>query len=89
MVFRGEIWVIGGRRGEQHLREVWIFNPETGKWRAGPSLPIPMELLGATVVGDEIHAVHERTYQIYDAGTGSGARARRPSSPATRSRSST
>ena len=70
VVFRGEIWVIGGRRGEQHLREVWIFNPETGKWRAGPSLPIPMELLGATVVGDEIHAVHERTYQIYDAGTG-------------------
>jgi hypothetical protein len=27
-----------------------------------------MELLGATVVGDEIHAVWERTYQIYDAG---------------------
>jgi hypothetical protein len=29
-----------------------------------------MDLLGATVVGDEIHAVHERTYQIYDANTG-------------------
>ena len=29
-----------------------------------------MELLGATVVGDEIHAVWERTYQIYDASEG-------------------
>jgi hypothetical protein len=29
-----------------------------------------MELLGAAVVGDEIHAVWERTYQIYDADTG-------------------
>jgi hypothetical protein len=29
-----------------------------------------MELLGATVVGDEIHAVWEHTYQIYDAGEG-------------------
>ena len=29
-----------------------------------------MELLGAEAVGDEIHAVWEHTYQIYDAGTG-------------------
>ena len=29
-----------------------------------------MELLGAAVVGDEIHAVWERTYQIYDASEG-------------------
>jgi hypothetical protein len=69
VVFRGEIWVIGGRRGETKLREVWVFDPERGRWRRGPSLAKPMELLGATVVGDEIHAVWERTYQIYDAGT--------------------
>ncbi|MBA3347691.1 MAG: hypothetical protein H0T13_03935 [Actinobacteria bacterium] len=29
-----------------------------------------MELLGAAVAGDEIHAVWESTYQIYDATTG-------------------
>ena len=29
-----------------------------------------MELLGAAVVGDEIHAVWESTYQIYDAAHG-------------------
>jgi hypothetical protein len=70
VVFRGEIWVIGGRRGEEKLREVWIFNPRTNRWREGPALAKPMELLGAAAVGDEIHAVWERTYQIYDAATG-------------------
>jgi len=34
-------------------------------------MPEPMELLGAAVVGDEIHAIWESTYQIYDADTGS------------------
>jgi hypothetical protein len=70
VVFRGEIWVIGGRRGERRLREVWIFDPAAGVWHEGPSLPRPMELLGATVAGDQIHAVWERTYQIFDAETG-------------------
>ena len=37
---------------------------------AGPALPRPMELLGAAAVGEEIHAVWESTYQIYDARTG-------------------
>lgn len=68
--FRGEIWVIGGRRGERQLREVWIFDPKQARWRRGPTMPKPMELLGATVVGAEIHAVWERTYQIYDAEEG-------------------
>jgi hypothetical protein len=70
VVFEGEIWMIGGRRGEEVLREVEILDPRTGRWRSGPSLPRPMELLGAAVVGDEIHAVWESTYQIYDAGSG-------------------
>lgn len=71
VVFRGELWMIGGRRGEEVLREVEILDPRTGRWRRGPAMPRPMELLGAAVVGDEIHAVWESTYQIYDAGTGS------------------
>jgi hypothetical protein len=33
-------------------------------------MPKPMELLGAAVVGDQIHAIWEKTYQIYDASTG-------------------
>lgn len=65
--FNGDLWVIGGRRGERQLREVWIFDRASLEWREGPSLPKPMELLGASVVGDEIHAVWERTYQVYDA----------------------
>lgn len=70
VVFEGEIWMIGGRRGEEVLREVEILDPSTGRWRSGPAMPRPMELLGAAVAGDEIHAVWESTYQIYDAGSG-------------------
>ena len=32
-------------------------------------MPEPMELLGAAVAGEEIHAVWESTYQIYDGRT--------------------
>jgi N-acetylneuraminic acid mutarotase len=70
VVFRGEIWMIGGRRGEEILREVWVYNPRADRWRRGPSMPEGMELLGAAVDGDEIHAVWEHVYQIYDAETG-------------------
>ena len=70
VAFDGEIWMIGGRHEDEILTDVWILNPETGEWREGPEMPEPMELLGAAVAGDEIHAVWESTYQIYDAGTG-------------------
>ncbi len=70
VAFEGELWVIGGRRGQELLREVWILDPNTLEWRQGPELPKPMELLGAAVAGDEIHAVWESTYQVYDRGTG-------------------
>jgi hypothetical protein len=70
VAFRGELWAIGGRRGERVLREVWVYDPALNRWRAGPRLPKPMELLGATAAGPQIHAVWEHTYQVYDAGTG-------------------
>ena len=38
--------MIGGLRGDEILRDVWILDPETGRWRAGPAMPEPMELLG-------------------------------------------
>jgi hypothetical protein len=71
VAYEGELWVIGGRRGEEILREVWILDPATLEWREGPTLPKPMELLGATVAGDDIHAIWESTYQIYDGSSGS------------------
>ncbi|HVM69803.1 MAG TPA: kelch repeat-containing protein, partial [Gaiellaceae bacterium] len=70
VLFRGEAWLIGGRIDEEVLRDVWILDPETERWREGPAMPRPMELLGAAVAGDEIHAVWESTYQVYDARTG-------------------
>jgi hypothetical protein len=67
VVFRGRIWVLGGRSGSRILRDVPVYDPRSDRWRAGPPMPEPMELLGAAVAGDEIHAVWESTYQIYDA----------------------
>ena len=67
VAFRGGIWVLGGRRGEEVLRDVWILDPQDGRWRAGTPMLRPMELLGAAVVGDEVHALWEGVYQIYDA----------------------
>ena len=49
---------------------MWIYDPRTAAWRKGPTLPKPMELVGAAVSGEEIHAIWESTYEIYDARTG-------------------
>jgi N-acetylneuraminic acid mutarotase len=69
-VFKGEIWVLGGRlRSQEIVRHVWIYNPRRNEWRAGPSLPAPMDLLGVVTVGNEIHAVLESKYFVYDGTT--------------------
>jgi hypothetical protein len=52
------------------LREVWIYDPHTRRWRAGPPMPKPMELLGLAADGDTLHAVWESTYQVFDRRTG-------------------
>ena len=57
---------------------MWIYDPAPRRLALGPALPKPMELLGAAVVGDEIHAVWESTYQIYDARTGRWRQGPRP-----------
>ena len=70
-VFHGEIWVLGGRvRNLRIQRKVWIYNPKQNRWRPGPALPKPMDLLGVTTVGEKIYAVLESNYVIYDARTG-------------------
>ena len=69
-VFKGEIWVLGGRLPSQEIvRHVWIYNPKRDAWRAGPSLPAPMDLLGVVAVGNKLHAVLESKYFVYDAAT--------------------
>jgi hypothetical protein len=69
-VFKGEIWVLGGRlRSQEIIRRVWIYNPTGNAWRAGPPMPAPMDLLGVAAVGNKIHAVLESKYFVYDAAT--------------------
>ena len=70
VVFRGEIWALGGQvRSGKIQRRVWIYNVARNRWRAGPTLPIPMETLGASATGDRIDAVLESTYITYDGRT--------------------
>ena len=69
-VFKGEIWVLGGRlRSQEIIRRVWIYNAARNAWRPGPPMPKPMDLLGVVAVSNRIHAVLESKYFVYDAGT--------------------
>jgi N-acetylneuraminic acid mutarotase len=66
-VYRGEIWVFGGRdRTVARQRGVWIYNVDDRRWRAGPSLPEPMDTLSTSVKGDQIHALVDEHYFVYD-----------------------
>lgn len=66
-VYRGEIWVFGGRdRSLARQRGVWIYNPDRGDWRRGPSLPEAMDTLATSVNGNRIDAIVDDYYFIYD-----------------------
>ncbi|MGH3049889.1 MAG: Kelch repeat-containing protein, partial [Gaiellaceae bacterium] len=70
VAFHGEIWVLGGRDASGKVsRRVWIYNPRLDRWRAGPTMPAPMETFGAAVVGNRVYAVEESKTLIYDART--------------------
>jgi hypothetical protein len=49
---------------------VWIYNPKTDRWRAGPPLPKPMDTLATSATSNEIHAIVDEINVIYDAKTG-------------------
>ncbi|MGV8998397.1 MAG: Kelch repeat-containing protein [Parvibaculaceae bacterium] len=55
VVVGSEIYVIGGREGNNASARVDIYTPATGAWRQGPSLPSPREDHVAALVGDQIH----------------------------------
>jgi hypothetical protein len=57
VVYRDEIWVLGGRwAGVGEVNMVEIYNPATGSWRAGPSFQVARAGFAAAVVGDTIMA---------------------------------
>lgn len=55
VVVGGEIYVIGGKSGNAASARVDIFNPATGAWRSGSSLPSPREGHVAVLLNDQIH----------------------------------
>ena len=53
-----EVWLIGGRIGSHPGKvtdQVWIYDLESGTFRAGPKLPIPGAGGGAALVNNRIH----------------------------------
>ena len=49
----GEVWVLGGlRKGGQTSSDV--YSPKTGKWRAGPSIPLPVSWGAAASVKGQL-----------------------------------
>lgn len=54
VAFEGQLWVIGGRTGE-NLDVVEIFDPESGVWTEGPRLATPTSGHTAVVFDGEIH----------------------------------
>src|SRR4029078_1104223 len=54
---------------QSFVRGVGIYNPARNEWRAGPSMPKPMDLLGVVTGGNKIHAVLESKYFVYAGAT--------------------
>ena len=53
-----DVWIIGGRIGSHPGRvsdKVWVFNLDSGNWRRGPDLPVPVAAGGAALVNNKIH----------------------------------
>ena len=80
----GRIYVIGGLSNGTATSRVDIFDPATGKWQSGPSLPVPRSGHVAGVLDGKIHItggeqrVPPRTYgdhYVLDLGTGRWERA--------------
>ncbi len=49
-----ELWVVGGAGQNGPRNEVRVFNPQTGLWRDGPTLPAPVHHAPLVSTGDQL-----------------------------------
>lgn len=52
--YRDRLWVLGGNGSDDQLATSEIFDPKTGHWSAGPTLPQKMGWFGAFVARDQL-----------------------------------
>ena len=58
VAWHGQVWVLGGFDGDlQPVADVWVYNPQTDAWIAGPLLPRAVHHLNAAVVADRLHVL--------------------------------
>jgi TIR domain/Kelch motif len=63
--YRGEVWVAGGCSNPTGgcgntkfwLRSVYVYNPRTGAWRSGPSLPAARNFTALVSDGSHLYAI--------------------------------
>lgn len=60
IVYNNEIYVIGGWTYDTNFdfivtNSVWIYNPETNKWRTSTNTPLQISSCGTTIVGNNIY----------------------------------
>lgn len=48
--FQGEVWIMGGRGPQGAQASTEVFSPQSGKWRKGPDLPLPVSWAAAAEV---------------------------------------
>lgn len=52
--FNGEVWVMGGRGDGRGRVETFAYAPDSGRWRRGPDLPLPVSWAAAAEVGGRL-----------------------------------
>ncbi|MGZ4561612.1 MAG: Kelch repeat-containing protein, partial [Mycobacteriaceae bacterium] len=66
-VLDGKIWVIGGLREGTPLTTVESYDPQTGAWQSGPSLPISLHHATAATFNGEVVVIGGATDNISQA----------------------
>lgn len=71
-VLDGEIWVVGGRDDGAQSR-VDVYDPDTDRWREGPSLPTATSAPAVAVVDDTLVVVGGEDPSLFGGGVVEGA----------------
>ena len=64
----GKIWAGGGNTPDGPTDTWEVFDPSTGSWTAGPTMPAQMYNFGLAVYDDGLHAIYHENHFMLPAG---------------------
>lgn len=66
--FEGQIYLFGGKNGEQYSASVYVYHPQEDRWEARTSMPSPRAYTGVVESGGKIYVIGGRDdHQALDA----------------------